>query len=160
MSVRGQGGPQVTPFVGLPGPHTTPTDQRETRASPAPPEQTGRLAPTALMLPPRPLVVFTGFNAGGYFPAPPAIAALVLTQILLVRIVRARHPFEGLAPSTLVAIAALGLYALFTLLSAAWSHSSGRALIELDRAWLYLLVLVLLGTVRASARDLRWLIRG
>ena len=88
------------------------------------------------------------------------VAALVLAQILLVRIMQSRRPFEGLAPVTLVAIAALGLYALMTLLSASWSHSTSRALIEFDRAWLYLLVLVLFGTVRASTQDLRWLIRG
>ena len=112
------------------------------------------------MLLPGALIVFMGFNAGGFFPATPAIAALVLAQVLLVRIMQARRPFEGLAPVTLVAIAALGLYALMTLLSASWSHSTSRALIEFDRAWLYLLILVLFGSVRASTQDLRWLIRG
>ncbi len=67
------------------------------------------------MLLPGALIVFMGFNAGGYFPATPAVAALVLAQILLVRIMQSRHPFEGLAPVTLVAIAALGLYTLMTL---------------------------------------------
>ena len=117
-------------------------------------------AMSALMLLPGALIVFMGFNAGGYFPAAPAIAALVLAQVLLVRVVRSRHPFEGLAPATLVAIAALGLYAAVTLASALWSHATSRALIEFDRAWLYLLVLVLFGTVRASASNMRWLIRG
>ena len=120
----------------------------------------GGFAVTALMLLPGALIVFMGFNAGGYFPATPAVAALVLTQVLLVRIMQSRRPFEGLAPATLVAIAALGLYTLLTLVSASWSHSMSRALIEFDRAWLYLLILVLFGTVRASAQDLRWLIRG
>ena len=120
----------------------------------------GGFAVTALMLLPGALIVFMGFNAGGYFPRRPAVAALVLAQILLVRIMQSRRPFEGLAPATLVAIAALGLYALLTLVSASWSHSMGRALIEFDRAWLYLLILVLFGTVRASTQDLRWLIRG
>lgn len=112
------------------------------------------------MLLPGTLIVFLGFNAGGYFPGTPAVAALVLTQILLVRIVQARHPFEGLAPTTLVAIAALACYSALTLASGIWSHSMGRALIEFDRAWLYLLVLVLFGTVRASTDNLRWLVRG
>ena len=126
----------------------------------APATRAGELAVTALMLLPGALIVFMGFNAGGYFPATPALAALVLAQILLVRIMQARRPFEGLAPVTLVAIAALALYALMTLLSASWSHSTSRALIEFDRAWLYLLILVLFGSVRASTQDLRWLIRG
>lgn len=118
------------------------------------------LGTVALMLLPGALIVFMGFNAGGYFPGTPAVVALVLTQILLVRIVQARHPFEGLAPVTLAAIVALGLYAALTLASALWSHSTSRAVIEFDRVWLYLLVLVLFGTVRASAARIRWLIRG
>ncbi|MGA9314316.1 MAG: O-antigen ligase family protein [Solirubrobacteraceae bacterium] len=113
-----------------------------------------------LMLLPGALIVFLGFNAGGYFPGTPAVAALVLTQILLVRIVQARHPFEGLAPMTLVAIGALACYAALTLVSGIWSHSMSRALIEFDRAWLYLLVLVLFGTVQASTDNMRWLARG
>jgi O-antigen ligase len=114
----------------------------------------------ALMLLPGALVVFLGFNAGGYFPGTPAVAALILTQILIVRIVQARHPFEGLAPITIVAIVALGLYAALTLASALWSHSTGRAVLEFDRVWLYLLVLVLFGAIRASEANIRWLIRG
>jgi O-antigen ligase len=120
----------------------------------------GDLGTIALMLLPGALIVFTGFNAGGYFPGTPAVVAILLTQILLVRIAQARHPFEGLAPVTLAAIAALALYAALTLASALWSHSTGRALIEFDRAWLYLVVLVLFGSVRASAANLRWLVRG
>jgi hypothetical protein len=119
-----------------------------------------RIATTALMLLPGALIVFTGFNAGGYFPATPAIIAIVLAQILLVRIVQARHPFEGLTLSTLVALGALAAYATLTLLSTLWSHASARALIEFDRAWMYLLVLLLLGSVRATTDNLRWLVRG
>src|SRR5271165_4570623 len=125
-----------------------------------PATRAGRLAVKALMLLPGALIVFMGFNAGGYFPTTPALAAIVLAQILLVRIMMSERPFEGLAPVTLAAIAALGLYALMTLISASWSRASGRALIEFDRAWLYLLILVLFGSIRASTQDLRWLIRG
>jgi hypothetical protein len=131
-----------------------------TRAGHGPAARAEGPAMIALMLLPGALVVFMGFNAGGYFPAAPAVASIVLAQVLLVRIVCARHPFEGLAPVTLVAIAALGLYAVLTLASALWSHSLSRALIEFDRACLYLLLLILFGTVRASASNVRWLIRG
>jgi hypothetical protein len=132
----------------------------EPRADAAPRTRAEQLAVTALMLLPGALIVFTGFNAGGYFPATPAILAIVLAQILLVRIVQAPRPFEGLTVSTLVALAALALYALMTLLSALWSHATARALIEFDRAWLYLLILLLLGSVRPRTQDLRWLVRG
>jgi hypothetical protein len=126
-------------------------------ASVAPERQLGI---TALMLLPGALIVYTGFSAGGYFPSMPAIAALVLTQVLIVRLLQARHPAEGFGASTLVAIGALGLYGALTLASALWSHSTSRALIAFDRVWLYLLVLALFGTVRASMQDLRWLVRG
>jgi hypothetical protein len=141
-------------------PATAPAAVDTPASEDAPGTRAGGLAVTALMLLPGALVVLMGFNAGGYFPAAPALAAIVLAQILLVRIVRSRDPFAGLAPATLVAIGALGLYAALTLASALWSHSSGRALIELDRACLYLLALILFGTVRASASNMRWLIRG
>jgi hypothetical protein len=114
----------------------------------------------ALMLLPGALIVFFAFNAGGYFPTTPAVAAIVLAQILIVRIMQSSRPFEGLAPVTLIAVVALAGYAALTLASALWSHSTGRALIEFDRAWLYLLVLLLFGTVRASTQNLRSLIRG
>jgi len=60
---------------------------------------------TALALLPGALIVFMGFNAGGYFPSAPATGVVVLALALLVRIVRARHPFEGLAPVTIIASA-------------------------------------------------------
>jgi O-Antigen ligase len=144
----------VSPSAGAPSRRAVPA------AGAAPATRVERLAVTALMLLPGALIVFTGFNAGGYFPATPAILAIVLAQILLVRITQARRPFEGLTRGTLVAIAALGAYALMTLLSAIWSHAEARALIEFDRAWLYLLVLVLLGSVRPSTQSLRWFLRG
>src|SRR5436309_5888674 len=117
-------------------------------------------ATIALMLLPGVLVAFLGFNAGGYFPATPAVVAIVLSQVLLLRLVQARNPFAGFAPATLVAIGALTLYAALTLASGLWSHAMGRTLIEFDRALCYLLALFLFGTVRSSSTTARWLIRG
>ncbi len=152
---------QVTDVVAIePGATTPVTGVVAPVREDAPGTRAGGVAVTALMLLPGALIVFMGFNAGGYFPAAPAVAVVVLAQILLVRILRSPNPFAGLAPVTLVAIGALGLYAALTLASALWSHASGRALIEFDRACLYLLVLILFGTVSASASNMRWLIRG
>ncbi|MGH2912513.1 MAG: O-antigen ligase family protein, partial [Solirubrobacteraceae bacterium] len=124
------------------------------------PTRAERLALTLLMLLPGALIVLTGFTAGGYFPATSAIGAFVLTQILIVRLMQTRHPFDGLGVLTLVAIGALALYAVLTLASALWSHSTARALIAFDRVWFYLLILAVFGTVRPTRSDLRWLIRG
>ncbi|MGA9286118.1 MAG: O-antigen ligase family protein [Solirubrobacteraceae bacterium] len=151
---------------GLPAPERqagAPSDGRatgEARSADIPATWAQEAAMVALMLLPGALIVFTGFNAGGYFPGTPAVVAIVLTQVLLVRILQARRPFEGIAPVTLVAVVALGAYAGLTLASALWSHATGRALIEFDRAWSYLLVLLLFATVRATQANLRWLLRG
>jgi hypothetical protein len=117
-------------------------------------------AVVALLLLPGALVVLLGFNAGGYFPGSTAIAAIVLTQVLLVRILQAERPFAGLGGAALPAILALAGYAAWTLASALWSHSPSRALIEFDRVWLYLLVLLLFASVGTGRARLRWLIRG
>ena len=136
-------------------------DPSSRRSPPEPPPRArGTPARTALMLLPGASIVYLGFNAGGYFPASSAFAAVVVAQLLLVRIVRSPQPFEGLTRSALVAIGALALYGLLTLLSALWSHASGRALIEFDRALLYLLTLVLFATIRPSGRELRLFVRG
>lgn len=129
--------------------------------APVDPGQGGRdAAVTTLMLLPGALILYLGFNAGGYFPATVAVAALLVTQVLLVRVMQAERPFDGLSRSALVAISALAAYALLTLVSQRWSHAPGRALVEFDRAWLYLLVLLLFAGVHATAARLRWLIRG
>jgi hypothetical protein len=128
-------------------------------ATPSPPVA-DRIADIALMLLPGALIVALGFNAGGYFPGAPAAATILLAQVLLVRVLRSPRPFDGMSRGTFVAIAALGAYAALTLASALWSHSLGRALIEFGRVWLYLVALILFGGVRASAEQLRWLVRG
>jgi hypothetical protein len=58
------------------------------------------------------------------------------------------------------AVAALALYALWVLLSRDWSHASGRSFIEFDRALLYLLAVVLCGSVATTPERLRWMVRG
>jgi hypothetical protein len=129
-------------------------------ADPGRPQRDSSLTAIGLVLGPAALIVFMGFNAGGYFPATQALAAILLTQVLLVRMLQAEHPFAGLGGATLAAIAALGAYAALTLVSALWSHTTGGALIEFERVWLYLLVLAVFGSLPASAANVRRLIRG
>jgi len=120
----------------------------------------GRPAVIALMLFPGALVIFMGFNAGGFFPGTPALGALMVSQLLLGRVLLAQEPLEGLGWGTLAAIAAFAMYTLVTLASGAWSHATARALLSFDRDLMYLLMLVLFGTIKPTASDLRWLIRG
>jgi O-antigen ligase len=93
------------------------------------------------------LTVFFAFNEGGFFPGPQAIVAVLLLVAVAARITFASRPWAGLNGWVGVAAGALGLYALWTLASGAWSDTPGRALLEFDRALLYLAALVLYGSL-------------
>jgi O-antigen ligase len=112
------------------------------------------------LLLPGALTVYLGFNAGGYFPDTTAVVTIVLLAVLAVRICVARDPFEGFSEPLALAAAAFALYALWTLLSGAWSDAPARALLEFDRALLYLVTFVLFGSFGRTAFRLRWMIRG
>ena len=94
------------------------------------------------------LTVYLGFEAGGFFPESTAVAAVGVAVALILRVALAADPFSGLSWRSVLAIASLALFAIWTLMSAAWSHAPGRAVLEFDRVLLYLLVLVLFATLR------------
>jgi O-Antigen ligase len=126
--------------------------QRSTRAL-------DRLSSWGLILLPGVLLIFLSFNAGGFFPGTPALVAVVLLLLLVSRIILVPQPFAGFSPALAVAAGALSLYAAWTLLSATWSDSTWRALIEFDRALLYLLALVLFGSRPRDSGQVRWMTR-
>lgn len=103
------------------------------------------------------LVVFFAFNAGGYFPDIVAVAALALVVVVVLRLTIAEEPLAGFGSPLALGAVALGLFAVWALASASWSESTARALIEYDRALVYLLILVLAGSVARTAAGLRWL---
>lgn len=105
-------------------------------------------ASAALLVGSAALTVYLGFEAGGFFPDSTAVAVVGVAVALILRVAVSRDPFGGLTWRSGVAIAALGLFAVWTLVSAAWSHAPGRAVLEFDRVLLYLLVLVLFATLR------------
>ena len=76
----------------------------------------------------------------------------MLPVLLALWAVLAEDPFEGFSRPLAIAAGALALYAVWTLLSAIWSDSSAGALIEFDRALLYLSALVLFGSLGKDAR--------
>src|ERR1700675_392738 len=97
--------------------------QRSTRAL-------DRLSSWGLILLPGVLLIFLSFNAGGFFPGTPALVAVVLLLLLASRIILVPQPFAGFSPALAVAAGALSLYAVWTLLSASWSDSTWRALVD------------------------------
>ncbi len=118
-----------------------------------------RVSAAATLLLPAGLVVFFSFNSGGFYPGPPAYAAVLLCILIAVRVTLADSPFGGANLAMAIATASLALYALVTLLSQTWSHAPADALVEFDRTLVYLLVMVLFGSIRLSRERLAWVLR-
>jgi hypothetical protein len=114
----------------------------------------------ALTLLPGALTIYAAFNAGGFFVGTTALLAVCLAVAAALRILLAEEPFGGLGPAVGVAAGALALYCAWVLVSVAWSDSAGRAVVEFDRALLYLLTLLLFGSIHRSARGIRTMIWG
>ncbi len=119
-----------------------------------------RGALAALLLLPGILVVYTAFHGGGFFAGTQGLLAVVLALLLLLRFTVAENPFGGAGAGLAVGGGALALFCGWILLSASWSHAPARALLEFDRALLYVLALVLFGTLPMTPRRLAWLLRG
>src|SRR4051794_9258359 len=118
-----------------------------------------RLGIAALLALPGALVVYLGFNDGGFFPSTVAVCAVFTALVLVARTMVASHPFEGLSRGLGLALAALGLFALWVLVSRAWSHAPARSTLEFDRVLLYLLALALFGSLAHTQDRMRWLVR-
>jgi O-antigen ligase len=113
----------------------------------------------ALVALPGILTVYFGFNAGGFFVGSQALVAVVLLVILALRVTTDDDPFAGISAPLALAAGALAAFAVWTLVSAAWSDAPSRALLEFDRALLYLAALVLFGSFVRAPERLRWMLR-
>lgn len=108
------------------------------------------------------LALLTGWLAfadGGFTPGPTAVAAVLVLGAVLVLVTSAAHPLAGLTRWGVLAAGAFTLLATWTLISATWSHAPGRALVEFDRALLYLAAFVLMACLPHSRANARWLVR-
>src|SRR4051812_18337581 len=85
------------------------------------------------------------FLAGGYFPIATGLAAAALCLLLVARLTTSETPAAGWSPPLAATAFALALFAAWTLASGGWSDAPVRALIEFDRALLYLVMLVFVG---------------
>jgi hypothetical protein len=120
--------------------------------------QRGRLLTGLGALLPAGLVAYLSFNSGGYFAGSTSFAALVLALALLVRIIAAEDPFAGFGLAVAIGAAALMLFGAWVLLSSSWSGSSARALIEFNRVLLYVLAVLLFGSLPRSTERVRWMV--
>jgi hypothetical protein len=101
------------------------------------------------------LVVFLAFHGGGFFPGATAFVAAGLALLLVLRITLTESPWAGLTPLFVAAASLLCVFALWTLLSSSWSNAPARALLEYDRALLYLLVFIVFGAAGSTPAGLR-----
>jgi hypothetical protein len=102
---------------------------------------------------------YLAFRSGGFFAGAPAIVAVVLGVALMLRLVLAENPFEGFGPTLICASVALGLFAVWTLVSTLWSHAPAQALIEFDRVLMYWLALVFFGSFGWTRERFVWALR-
>lgn len=122
-----------------------------------------RARPTLAVLPaliPGACVALLAFQAGGFFPGSWAPLAAVAAVALAVRVATVGRPFAGFSVWTGIAAGALALFGAWILLSAEWSGTPGRALVEFGRLLVYLLVLVLCSALAPREHRLSWALRG
>jgi O-antigen ligase len=129
-------------------------------AAPARARIESRLAALALGLLPGALVLYFGFNGGGFFAGTVGFACVILIQLVILRVLLADHPFEGVSRGVVLVGAPLAAFATWVLLSGLWSDAHDRALIEFDRALMYLLVFLLFAFVARTASRIPWIVRG
>lgn len=106
------------------------------------------------------LTIYLSFNAGGFFPDSAATAVLAISALLAVALIVVRRPLAGLGPGLGVPLGLLAGFAAWTLASALWSGLDWRALVEADRALLYVLAFALCGILAIGERRLAWGLRG
>lgn len=106
------------------------------------------------------LVVGLAFQSGGFLPGPVALTAALLAVGLMIRLTIGVRPWGAISAGFAAGAAALGLLAAWTLLSAAWSDAPARAITEYDRALLYLLGFLVVGSLGRTPDRLRWAVRG
>jgi O-Antigen ligase len=106
------------------------------------------------------LTGYASFRSGGFLAGTPALLAVAVGILLVLRVTLAEEPFAGFNRAITIPAAALGLFAAWTLVSSVWSDTPGRAMIEFDRALLYWLVFLLCGSLVTDHRRLAWALRG
>jgi hypothetical protein len=129
-------------------------------ASPSKPRLESRIAAFLLALLPGALVVYFSFNSGGYFSGPVGFVTLLVIQMIVLRVLVTERPFAGHSKRLALVAGLFTAYAGWTLLSQVWSDTQDRALIEFDRALLYLSLLVLFGLLPRPRWRMPWILRG
>jgi hypothetical protein len=115
--------------------------------------------PTIALLPGA-LIIYLGFDGGGYFPPATGIACAVLAVALVLRLTLAPRPLEGFGLGAALVTAALGLFAVWALVSTSWSDAPARAVADFNRVLLYMLMLALVASLPRSVETARLVLTG
>jgi O-antigen ligase len=115
--------------------------------------------PTIALLPGA-LTIYLGFDGGGYFPPATGVACAVLALALVLRLTLSPRPLEGFGLAAGLLTAAIGLLAVWSLVSTSWSDAPARAVAEFDRALLYLLLFALVATLPRTTQTARTVLMG
>lgn len=105
------------------------------------------------------LTAWLAFSSGGYFADTTAVATIALVLAVLLLVMLKADPLAALSRTGMVAIGALVLLTVWTLVSAQWSGTPTRTLHEYQRTLLYLLAFFLLACLPNGTGNVRWLIR-
>jgi hypothetical protein len=119
-----------------------------------------RVAGWVLAILPGALVLYFGFNGGGFFPGTVGFACIIVIQLLIGRVLLADEPFEGFTRPFAIVAGLLAAYAGWILLSGLWADARDRTLVEFDRALLYLMLFLLFGFVARTRSRIPWMVRG
>src|SRR3954469_25180031 len=106
------------------------------------------------------LIPWFGCTGGGSGPAAGALAGVVLALGLAAHTTVADTPFSGASRWLVWGAGALALFAAWTAASGWWSDAQARALIEANRALLYVLLIVAVATVAGRPWRVSWMVRG
>jgi len=104
------------------------------------------------------LTLYLSFNSGGFFASATGVAVVVLAGAVALRMALARDAFGGFSRPLLVAIGALAIFSLWSLISMQWSHSPSRALVAFDLTNVYLFALILFGSFARTHRRVQWIL--
>jgi hypothetical protein len=119
-----------------------------------------RIAAVFMALLPGLLIVYFSYRGGGFYPGSVGLAGLLVTQMLVLRVLVADDPFAGASRALLIVGGLFAAFTAWTLASGLWAGSVDRPLTEFNRALLYLVLLVLMGTLPRLAWRAAWLARG
>jgi hypothetical protein len=130
------------------------------KEGPSRPRLEARVASALLALLPGAVVIYFSFTSGGFFPSSVGFVTLLLIQMIVLRVLVTERPFAGYTRRFGITACVFAGYAGWTLASRFWSHAEGRALVEFDRALLYLTLFVLFGLLPRPQWRMPLIVRG